>query len=313
MMCRDVCCWICKGEVVTRTTWLTKTAFIVVALVALPGALVIDAARASTQRQTLLARAPEPGPQRTAWDGVHSQKQAQPITLGAGLQAPTAALANPCAACHLRLVWTRSAITHVDQWVTSRHALYRVGCEKCHGGDARTSDRAAAHRGVTHSADPSSAVHRMALPATCGRCHRSEANAFARSAHQELLSQGDAAVPTCTSCHSSMAADVPSPAALESQCLHCHHDERQDRARIAKRELENVTRLRTTLRKAKLQIAAVTEPDRRTSLTTQWTAADVSIRNVVAAIHAFNQRRVEERLGDSNAQTERLVAGLAKR
>jgi hypothetical protein len=235
-----------------------------------------------------------------------------PITLRTGLQTPTAASTNPCAACHLRLVWTRSAITHVDQWVTSRHALYRVGCEKCHGGDATTSDQAVAHRGVTNSADRSSAVHRTALPATCGRCHRSEARAFAQSAHQGLLSRGDATVPTCTSCHSSMAADVPSPAALENQCLHCH-DNRQDRARVARRELEDVTRLRRTLRKAKLDIAAVMDPGRRTSLTAQWTDADKSIRSVVAGMHAFDQRQVEERLSDSNAQTERLVAGLAKR
>jgi hypothetical protein len=235
-----------------------------------------------------------------------------PIVLGPGLQTPAAAQRNPCAACHLRLVSTRSGITHVDQWVTSRHAWSRVGCEKCHGGDATTSDQVAAHRGVVPSADRSSPAHRMALPTTCGRCHRSEADAFARSAHRALLSQGDATVPTCTSCHSSMAADVPSPAALETQCLYCHHNDRQDRARVAKRELEEVTRLRTTLRRAKLQIAGVVEPDRRTSLMTQWTDADMSVRDVVAAIHAFDQPRVEERLRDANARTGRLAAGLAK-
>jgi hypothetical protein len=233
-----------------------------------------------------------------------------PITLNTGLQATTAASANRCAACHLRLVWTRSAITHVDQWVTSRHALYRVGCEKCHGGDATTSDHAAAHRGVTSSAGRSSAVHRTALPATCGRCHTSEATAFARSAHQALLSQGDSTVPTCTSCHSSMAADVPSPAALESQCLQCHED-RQDRARVASRQLEDVTRLQRTLRRAKFDIAAVKDLDRRTSLTTQWTDVDRAIRGVVAGIHAFDQPQVEERLSDSHARTDRLVAEIA--
>jgi hypothetical protein len=235
-----------------------------------------------------------------------------PITLGSGSQAPTAASTNPCAVCHLRLAWTRSALTHVDQWVTSRHALYRVGCEKCHGGDATTSDQAAAHRGVTNSADRSSAVHRTALPATCGRCHASEARAFARSAHQGLLSRGDAAVPTCTSCHSSMAADVPSPKALERQCLNCH-DNRPDRAHVAKRQLEDVTTLRRTLTRDKLDVAALMDPARRTSLTSQWTDADSSLRAVVAGIHAFDQPQVEERLSDSHARTDRLVAELARR
>ena len=176
-----------------------------------------------------------------------------------------------------------------------------------------TSDEAVAHRGVVKSADPSSAVHRMALHSTCGRCHASEARSFARSTHQGLLSRADAAAPTCTSCHSSMAADVPSPVALESQCLHCHHDERLDRAHVARRQLEDVKRLRTTLSRVKLEIAAIREPDRRTSLTTQWTAADASIRAVVAGIHAFDLESVQERLRDSNGQTERLVADLARR
>jgi hypothetical protein len=201
----------------------------------------------------------------------------------------------------------------VDQWVTSKHALYGVGCEQCHGGDATTSDEAAAHRGVTSSAVPSSAVHRMALPTTCGRCHLSEAHAFERSAHQALLSHGDAMAPTCTSCHSSMATDVPSPATLERQCAHCHRDDRQDRARVARRDLEDVRRLRATLRRARREIAAVMDPDRRASLTTQWTDADTSIRGAVDGIHAFDQPHVEERLRDSHAKTNRLVAELVRR
>jgi hypothetical protein len=39
---------------------------------------------------------------------------------------------------------------------------------------------------------------------------------------------------------------------------------------------------------------------------------DASIRHVAANIHAFDQRRVEERLSVLNAQAERLVAELAK-
>lgn len=235
-----------------------------------------------------------------------------PITLDVGPQIPKAASANPCAVCHLRLVWTQSVITHVDQWVTSEHALYGVGCEKCHGGDATTSDQAAAHRGVTNSAVPSSGVHRMALPATCGRCHPSESNAFGRSAHQERLSHGDAMAPTCTSCHSSMATNVPSPATLERQCAYCHADQ-QDRARVARRELEDVARLQAILKRAKLDIDTVRDPDRRTFLTTQWVDADRSIRGIVAGIHAFDQRQVEERLSDLHAKTDRLVAALVRR
>jgi hypothetical protein len=82
---------------------------------------------------------------------------------------------------------------------------------------------------------------------------------------------------------------------------------------MARGELEDVTRLQTALRRAKLQIAGVMEPDRRASLTAQWTDANASLREVVAAIHAFDQERVQERLTDSSTRMERLVAALAKR
>jgi Cytochrome c554 and c-prime len=238
-----------------------------------------------------------------------------PMMLSAGVQVqvPRPALGNECATCHLRRAWTRSVTTHVDLWMTSTHAFYRVGCEKCHGGDPKTSDEGAAHRGVVNSANPSSPVHRIALPATCGRCHRSAANAFELSSHKTLLSQGDATAPTCTSCHTSMATEVPSPVTLEGPCLQCHREDPQNRARVARRALEDLARLRTSLRRAKLEIDMTKEADRKTSLTKQWTDADLSLRDVVAGIHAFDQRRVEDRLSDARAQIDRLRAELARR
>jgi hypothetical protein len=227
-------------------------------------------------------------------------------------QIPGAASRNECAECHLRLVWTRSEITHVDQWVTSRHALYRIGCEQCHRGDVRTSDWAAAHRGVANSADRSSSVNRTALPETCGRCHVSEANAFSLSAHEELLSQGDATAPTCTSCHTSMASDVLSPGALEQQCLHCHGTDPQNRAHLARRQLEAVVTLRTALRRARLEIAGIRNDDRRAGLTARWVDADRSLRGAVAGLHAFDQRRADDRLSDVRAQIDGLTVQLAR-
>lgn len=224
-------------------------------------------------------------------------------------QAP-AASQNRCAVCHLRLAWTQSVITHVDQWVTSQHAWARVGCETCHGGDARTSDQRGAHRGVMNSADPSSPVNRVALPATCGRCHAAEASAFARSAHHRLLADREPAAPTCTSCHRSMAADVPSATELERECRNCHHAD--DRAVVARRAVDEAARLRRRLNRVKWEIAGVMDSERRTTLTAQWTAADAALRSVVASLHSFDLSQVEERLGETNVQTQRLADELRR-
>lgn len=225
-------------------------------------------------------------------------------------QLPARASGNQCAVCHIRLAWTHSGTTHVDEWVTSKHASYGVGCDKCHGGDPSATDGPAAHRGVLNSANPSSTVHWMALPSTCGRCHRPEVAAFALSAHDDLLSQGDARVPTCTSCHSAMAADVPAPAALERQCLHCHLNDPADRARIAKRQLEDFAALSAALKRAKLEIAGITDVDRQASLSARWSDADRALRGAAAGMHAFDLRRVDDRLTDVRAQVESLQRQL---
>lgn len=236
-----------------------------------------------------------------------------PVALIAGPQTPRAASENRCAACHLRIVWMESRVTHADEWVTSKHALYSVGCEKCHGGDAKTNDETLAHRGVKKGADASSFVYSIALPGTCGRCHRAEVSEFARSAHQQLLLKGDATAPTCTSCHTSMAADVPSPSALEAKCLRCHGGNLPERAHVARRELEELTRLRIILKRARFAIAALADSDRRASLSAQWTRTDASIRGVVAGFHGFDQRAVDERLTAARVQVERLGADLKNR
>ena len=61
----------------TRTAWLTKIPVIVFALVSLPGAVIIAGARDSGLRQTPAATEQQSKPQRTVWDGVYSEKQAQ--------------------------------------------------------------------------------------------------------------------------------------------------------------------------------------------------------------------------------------------
>ena len=109
------------------------------------------------------------------------------LMLSAGVQVRSPASGNECPTCHLRLVWTQSATAHVDLWITSKHAVSRVGCEKCHGGDPKTTDERAAHRGVVNSANRSSPVNGIALPLTCGRCHRAPARFWDECASEAVV------------------------------------------------------------------------------------------------------------------------------
>jgi len=110
-----------------------------------------------------------------------------------------------------------------------------------------------------------------------------------------------------------MATEVPLPAALENRCVNCHQTDPQNRARVARRQIEDVARLRSTLRRATFEINTIKDTDRKTALTKQWTDADLSLRNAAAGMHAFNQERVDDRLSDARTQVERLAAALARR
>jgi Cytochrome c554 and c-prime len=228
--------------------------------------------------------------------------------LSGGPQLPFAARSNQCATCHLQLVQMRPGPTHTDEWVTSSHASHGVGCEKCHRGDAATSDRSAAHRGVVPASDSSSSVHRTRLTVTCGGCHAADANAFARSTHDALLQQGDSHAPTCLTCHSSMAADILSPIDLERACRGCHSADRASRAR---RQLEAIAALQRVLRRARLEIAAVADQRRGEVLNNERRDADIAIRAAVAALHAFDQPLVDVRLDEARVLVEILQRTLS--
>ena len=235
------------------------------------------------------------------------------MSASAFAQVPAPFESNQCVVCHLHLVQTRSVLTHTDEWITSRHALYRIGCEKCHGGDAKAATRDEAHRGVMPSRDRGSSVYWMELPKTCGGCHQVEASAFALSFHGSLLQQGSATAPTCTTCHTSMTADVPSGIELQERCSRCHSNDHDDRAVRGRRACEDIAALRKRLSVAKVEVAGVLDSGRRQMLDTAWRDANVAVRSCIAAIHRFDQSRVDERLADAKAQVDRLVRALPAR
>jgi hypothetical protein len=110
-----------------------------------------------------------------------------------------------------------------------------------------------------------------------------------------------------------MASDVPSPPALLRRCRTCHTEDSPDRASIAGRQLDELARLRTALHRAKVAIAIVTDPERRRTLDAAWQEADVSVRDLAAAVHAFDLPDVDHRLEHARARVERIVADAAAR
>ena len=212
-----------------------------------------------------------------------------------------------CADCHV-------APNHLDEWSRSPHGRNNVGCERCHGGDPGTFERLQAHRDVLGSFNPSSPVHRTQLPRTCGGCHTGPYVNFQTSRHHELLGEGDRRVPTCSTCHGSVGANLLSPAGLERQCSTCHGPDgvapRPGRAAGARLLLEGIADVRESLDAAEHLIDRIRDDQRQAAFRAAYRQAEVPLIQARQAGHRFVFDQLEERLATARERTSELLAGL---
>jgi hypothetical protein len=217
-----------------------------------------------------------------------------------------------CADCHLA---NPDAPGHLYEWDRSAHAQNNVGCDACHGGDASTFDSLTAHRGILNSGNPASPVNRSNIPRTCGTCHSGPFVAFQSSQMFALLQAGNRDVPVCTTCHSSVGAQLLSPRALEARCQTCHaadkpgsHPEFPGQGR---RMLESIQQVRNELRQAQSLIRRVRDAQQRQQFEEQYRQAEVPIIEAVNFQHAFRYEASEERRAVSQQRAEALLDALA--
>jgi len=230
------------------------------------------------------------------------------------LPSPIAAQQSTCADCHFADPRAPGR-DHLEDWDRSAHGRNRVGCEKCHGGNAATFESFLAHRGILGSANPSSPVHPRNLPTTCGACHAGPFVAFQKSTHFELLRKGDDRGPVCATCHGPVAGDRPSPKALEGHCAQCHGPRgialRPERAAGARTLYEAINESREMLAIAKPLIGRVTNRTRRAELEGMYQQAEVPLTQAVQAGHEFVYDNLNERLATARQRIEALLGQLA--
>lgn len=219
---------------------------------------------------------------------------------------------STCADCHFA---NPDAPGHLYEWDRSPHGRNNVGCEKCHGGDGTTFESLQAHRVILNSNNPASPVNRRNLPATCGACHTGQFVAFQRSRHYALLQEGDPDGPTCSTCHSEVAAHLLSPSALEARCQKCHSEGRvgshPEFPARAKALLESIREVRDMLDQAQPLIRRVQDRERRTRLEEEYRQAEVPLIEAIQAGHSFGFERLEERREVARSRGEALLERLA--
>ena len=92
-------------------------------------------------------------------------------------------------------------------------------CTDCHG----------VHE-ILPASDPKSPISKVAVAATCGKCHTDVANTFTASIHGQAIARGNMLAPTCTDCHGIHSikrhTDPNSPVAEQNVsrdiCARCH-------------------------------------------------------------------------------------------
>jgi len=239
-----------------------------------------------------------------------------PLFIALCLPAPAVAQLRPslCADCHFANGGKPNP-THLREWDNSPHERADVGCETCHGGNPRTVESFLAHQSIVRGPGPDSPIDRTNLPRTCGKCHGGPFTEFQKSQHYRLLRNGNHDGPTCSTCHGSVAAWLPSPKRLESECNDCHGRgrkfERPEYASNARVVLQGVRDTRELLNHARPVITRVKDANLRTSLQYDYDQAEVPLIEAVHDAHAFVFVDAEERLGVARARANALLERLA--
>jgi HSP20 family molecular chaperone IbpA len=218
-----------------------------------------------------------------------------------------------CAECHLANLNNVPAPGFLSDWQRSAHARRGVGCDKCHGGDPWTDHPTEAHRGVLNSSNARSLVHPANLTLTCGQCHRAIAAAFTDSRHQSLIGAGDAHAPTCATCHGAMRARTVTPTELETRCAGCHPGDSPlaGYPLIMRTSLERLDAARLRCDDLAASVDRIREDGRRLTLKLAVSAAYYTIREAVAAAHAFNVAGVDERVAAAKKQIDAIGESLS--
>ena len=231
------------------------------------------------------------------------------------LNAPSArAQSTSCVDCHFANPAAPER-DHLGDWERSAHGRASVGCEKCHGGNAASYDASLAHRGLRHSGNAASPVHRRNLPATCGQCHTGPFVSFQKSQHFALLRRGDSRVPTCTTCHDAVASELPSPKVLEAECQRCHGPKgpapRVERAASARILIEGVIESRRMLTAIEPFIDRVKDATRQAQLREAYVQAEVPLIEASRSVHEFVFDNLVERLATARRRIDALLGALA--
>jgi hypothetical protein len=222
----------------------------------------------------------------------------------------------PCSLeCHTATL-SKFAVSNYEQWTKSKHALFNVTCNNCHGGDPGSDIKEKAHIGILRASDPNSTVFYRNVPETCGKCHVNELDQFRNSAHYQNLKALKQA-PTCDTCHSPHEFMILNISGFHDLCGQCHNidmriapSDAPDKAIAA---LESADNLKNEIRKADNAIRQAKQQGKDVTLAQKDLDIAISIMDGLPVLwHSFNLPHFQEVIdnGTKYAQQSQLDTGL---
>lgn len=217
--------------------------------------------------------------------------------------------------CHAETI-DKIAKSNYEQWTKSKHALFNVTCNNCHGGNATSNNKEIAHTGVARSSDSNSTVFYRNVPETCGRCHEDELGQFRNSVHYQKLKALKQA-PTCDTCHSPHEFKVLNISEFQGLCSQCHNEDMRvapsDAPDKAVTALQNAEKLKNEIKLAQDAIKQAKQQEKDISEAQRNLDTAISIRdNLPVLWHGFNLPHFEEVIdsGIKAAQQAQLDTGM---
>ncbi len=216
--------------------------------------------------------------------------------------------------CHTATL-SKFAKNNYNQWTKSKHAMFNVTCDNCHGGDPGSNIKEKAHTGVQLSSNPNSTIFYRNVPQTCGKCHTEELNQFKNSLHYQRLEALEQA-PSCDTCHQPHEFHVLNVSELNDVCSNCHNLEMRiapdvpDKAIAA---LEGAQNLKNETRKAFDAIKYAKQQGKDVTAAQKNLDSAIAIQDHLPILwHSFNLQNFENVTGSGikTAQQAQLDAGL---
>ncbi|MFZ2409976.1 MAG: PGF-CTERM sorting domain-containing protein [Candidatus Methanoperedens sp.] len=217
--------------------------------------------------------------------------------------------------CHADTI-DKIAKSNYELWTKSKHAMFNVTCNNCHGGDPGSGIKEKAHIGVARSSESNSTIFYRNVPETCGKCHTDELNQFRNSAHYQRLKALKQA-PTCDTCHQPHEFKVMNVSEFHDLCSQCHNTDMRiapsDAPDKAITALENAQKLKNEIKLADNAIKQAKTEEKDVSAAQKDLDNAMSIRDSLPVLwHAFDLPSFEKVIDDGikAAEKSKQEAGI---